>query len=194
LKIIYGGNDLEPSLIISDFGRMLNKKDIIVTEFGFISNIMHQLADRDRNFYLLDEYIDPISLGLGFASAREEKTFVLISETTFQDNISSVIKIIENKPENLILFVLNFKKYEEFLQKQVFSTQFSTELHKIAKGLGIKSYNITKTKEFKAIIKKIYGKSKPYLLELMMNKINIEESLHEMEFKNLRDRFMKSLK
>ena len=97
-----------------------------------------------------------ISIGIGIASTRKEKTFVTISESTFQDKISSLIKIIENKPENLILFVLNFKKYEEFLQKQVFSTQISTELHKIAKGLGIKSYNITKIKEFKAIIKKKY--------------------------------------
>ena len=185
---------MESLEIISSLGKMLNEKDIVITEFGYISNLMHQLAERKRNFYLLDDMFDPISIGIGIASVRKENTFVIINETTFQDKISSLIKVMENKPENLIIIMLNFKKYEQFLEKQVFSSKTTTELHKISKGLGIQSYNITKIKEFKAILKKIYGKSKRYLLELMINKINIEESLHEMEFKDLRDRFMKSLK
>ncbi len=190
----YGGNKLESTEIISGLGKMLNKEDIVVTEFGYISNIMHQLADRDRNFYLLEDNVDPISLGLGIASARKEKTFVFISETTFQDKLSSLKKITDNKPNNLIIIMFNFQKYEQYLEKQVFSSKFTVELHKISKGLGIRSFNITKTKELKAILKKIYGKSKSYLLELMMNKINIEESLHELDFKDLRDRFKNSLK
>ncbi|NHI91991.1 MAG: hypothetical protein EAX96_05770 [Candidatus Lokiarchaeota archaeon] len=179
---------------MSDLSKMINEKDIIITEYGFISNLMHQTLDRERTFYLLDQNFDPIALGLGISIVRSEKTFIIISEDTFQSLITSIINLLENNTKNLIILVFNFKKYDEFLLKQVFSSMMSTELSKIAKAIGLKSYNITKNKEFRAVLKKIYHNSETILIELMMNKVDIKESLHQLEFMDLKNNFMNALK
>ena len=189
-----GGSNLQASEIISDFSKMVNLKDIIITEYGYISNLLHKISDRERTIYMLDENIDPIALGLGISCSRNEKTFILISEETFRSKITSIINLGKNYPRNLIIIVFNFEKYEQFLQKQVFSRVLSTELNKITRALGMRSYNITKIKEFKAVLKKIYGDPEPVIIELMINRVNINESLHQIEFKDIRERFMNSLK
>ena len=185
---------MESIEVISDFGRMVNKEDIIITEYGYISNIMHQLADRKRTLYMLDENIDPIALGMGTSFSRKEKTFIFISEDTFESLLSSLINIVQNKPQNLIIIVFNFKTYEQFLQKQIFSSTVTTELSKITKTLGLKSFHVTKIKEFKAVLKKVYNNKEPAVIELMINRVKISESLHKIDFTYLKKRFMNSLK
>ncbi|MHA1798976.1 MAG: thiamine pyrophosphate-dependent enzyme [Candidatus Helarchaeota archaeon] len=177
-----------------DFCDRIDKRDVVISEYGYISNLLHQTLDRNRNFYLLDKNINPVALGLGLSVIIKEKTYVLISEKTFQSRLASIIKVMENDIKNLIIIVFNFEKYEQFLQKQIFLGTLSTEINKITKALGLKSYNITKKKEFIALLKKTHNKEEPCLLELMMEKIKINESLYEMEFKKLKNRFMNSIR
>lgn len=109
---------------------------LVVSGLGSATYDVHAAGDNDKNFYLWGGMGGAAMIGLGLATARPEKTVIVLTGDGEQlMGVGSLATIGVQKPKNLILVVLDNEHFGE-TGMQESHTFHAVDLVGIAKAAG----------------------------------------------------------
>lgn len=101
------------SELLEVLAKTRDENTLIVTTTGFTSRELYQLADDDKNFYMVGSMGCASSIGLGLAIARPDKKVIVVEgDGAFLMRPSILPVISEQRPKNFLHVVLENETYE----------------------------------------------------------------------------------
>lgn len=114
-------------------------KNIIVSNLGIPSKELHEIKDRELNFYMLGSMGLVSSIGLGLAIVQERHVYVIDGDGSLLMNPNALISIGEKNPSNLTVIAIDNAAYGSTGNQET-CTCSQIDLELLAKASGI---NIT---------------------------------------------------
>ncbi len=110
------------------------KIELVICNIGFPSRELYQVKDSSTNFYMLGSMGMASSIGLGLAMAQKRKVVVFDGDGSVLMNLGSLVTIYNQKPENLILVVLDNECYGSTGSQCTYAS--TVDLSKVADAVG----------------------------------------------------------
>jgi len=87
-------------------------EEIVVANIGVISKLAYKAKDRFENFYMTGSMGLATSIALGLAIGQKRKVICFEGDGSLLMNLGSLCTIGSINPKNLMIFVLDDRKYE----------------------------------------------------------------------------------
>jgi sulfopyruvate decarboxylase subunit beta len=81
--------------------------EIIISSTGMISRELHQVCDRERNFYMQGSMGCALAIGLGMAMSSDNKIIVISGDGAVLMSLGSLVLHKKLKPPNLEHYILD---------------------------------------------------------------------------------------
>ncbi len=121
--------------------------EIIVCNLGNPSRELYSISDRDENFYMLGSMGLVSSIAFGIAISQPNHTVWCIDgDGSLLMNLGSLCTIANNKPNNLVLIVIDNCSYGSTGNQKTYTSD-KTRLEIIAKGAGFEYITVIDKEE-----------------------------------------------
>ena len=127
------------------------RDELIVCNIGFPSRELHEVMDREENFYLMGSMGLASSIGLGLALNTKRKVWVIDGDGSVLMNLGTLSTISSQYPENLTLIILDDSSYGS-TGCQPTHTSGRTDLAEIARGAGMESVKNVPSRELRDVL------------------------------------------
>lgn len=111
--------------------------ELVICNIGFPSRELYQVNDSPTHFYMLGSMGMASSIGLGLSLSQDRKVVVLDGDGSVLMNLGSLVTIYNQKPENLVLVVLDNECYGSTGSQCTYSS--TTDLKKVAEAIGFQN-------------------------------------------------------
>ncbi|MDP3065440.1 MAG: sulfopyruvate decarboxylase subunit beta [Methanobacteriaceae archaeon] len=160
-------------------------KELVVCNIGFPSRELYHVRDSPTDFYMLGSMGMASSIGLGLALAQKRKVVVLDGDGSLLMNLGSLATIYNQKPENLVLVVIDNECYGSTGSQCSYAS--TVNLKKVAEGVGFKeTFFLQDDVDFKEILKT----EGPVFVHLKVKAGNANVPVIPMEPGEIKKRFM----
>ena len=165
----------------------------IISANGFMSRDLYETNEKENNFYMIGSMGLASSIGLGVAlSNPEKKIHIFDGDGNILMNLGSLVTIGSLKPKNFIHVIFDNKSHESTGGQPTNSKII--ELEKIAEVAKFKTYKISKKEQIKKIFSKIKRENGPICILVKIEKSSVRSIRVDITPRNIKTRFMKSLK
>jgi len=165
----------------------------IISANGFMSRDLYETNEKENNFYMIGSMGLASSIGLGVAlSNPEKKIHIFDGDGNILMNLGSLVTIGSLKPKNFIHVIFDNKSHESTGGQPTNSKII--ELEKIAEVAKFKTYKISKKEQIKKIFSKIKRENGPICILVKIEKSSARSIRVDITPRNIKTRFMKSLK
>jgi len=165
----------------------------IISANGFMSRDLYETNEKENNFYMIGSMGLASSIGLGVAlSNPEKKIHIFDGDGNILMNLGSLVTIGSLKPKNFIHVIFDNKSHESTGGQPTNSKII--ELEKIAEVAKFKTYKISKKEQIKRIFSKIKRENGPICILVKIEKSSVRSIRVDITPRNIKTRFMKSLK
>ena len=165
----------------------------IISANGFLSRDLYETNEKESNFYMIGSMGLASSIGLGVALKNtKKKIYVFDGDGNILMNLGSLVTIGSLKPKNFTHFIFDNKIHDSTGGQPTNSDKI--DISKIGRGVNYKIFKISTKNQIKNIVQKIKKESGPILVLVKIEKGGEKSSRVEIVPKNIKNRFMKSLK
>lgn len=169
------------------------KEEIVVSNIGDPSKETYHIRDRTKNFYMLGSMGLASSISLGLALSCREKVICLDGDGSLLMNLGSLATIANQKPDNLILIVLDNRCYGTTGNQKTYTSAL-TDLGKVASACGIRNiHKVKDTKEFSNILTKCLENHSLSFIHVLIEPNIPRVNPIPLEPTTIKNRFMKAL-
>ena len=165
--------------------------ELVVCNIGFPSRELYHVKDSSKHFYMLGSMGMASSIGLGLAMAQDKKVVVFDGDGSVLMNLGSLVTIFNQKPQNLIVVVLDNECYGSTGNQCTYSS--TTDLKKVAEGVGFNKTFIYKESEDKIDFSAVLDCEGPVFVHLKVKAGNANVPVIPMEPDEIKERFMKEI-
>lgn len=160
-------------------------EELVICNIGFPSRELYHVKDAPTHFYMLGSMGMASSIGLGLALAQERKVVVLDGDGSLLMNLGSLATIYNQKPENLILVVIDNECYGSTGSQCTYAS--TVNLKKVAEGVGFKkTFFLQDDVDFKVILET----KGPVFVHLKVEAGNANVPVIPMDPEEIKERFM----
>jgi sulfopyruvate decarboxylase subunit beta len=165
--------------------------ELVICNIGFPSRELYQVKDSPKHFYMLGSMGMASSIGLGLAMAQEKKVVVFDGDGSVLMNLGSLVTILNQKPLNLILVVLDNECYGSTGNQCTYAS--TTDLKKVAEGVGFKKTFLFQDSDEKIDFTPILDSEGPIFVHLKVRAGNANVPVIPMEPEEIKERFMREI-
>jgi sulfopyruvate decarboxylase subunit beta len=163
-------------------------EELVVCNIGFPSRELCQVKDSPTHFYMLGSMGMASSIGLGLSLAQNRKVVVLDGDGSVLMNLGSLVTIYNQKPENLILVILDNECYGSTGSQCTYSS--TTDLKKVAEAIGFrKTFFFSDEIDFQGVL----DAEGPVFAHVKVLPGNADVPVIPMEPEDIKERFMKEI-
>lgn len=133
-------------------GEALDGSEAVISTVGIISREFYEVADSERNFYMVGSMGMASSIGLGVALNKPDTHVVILDgDGSLLLNAGSPITIGNHSPSNFTHVVLDNNAYSSCSREPTMSTEF--EFEELAQVAGYEqTYSVSKEAEIQEVI------------------------------------------
>jgi sulfopyruvate decarboxylase subunit beta len=164
---------------------------LVVCNIGFPSRELYHVKDSPKHFYMLGSMGMASSMGLGLAMAQDREVVVFDGDGSVLMNLGSLVTISNQKPQNLILVVLDNECYGSTGNQCTYAS--ATDLKKVAKGVGFKETFHFKESEDEIDFLPVLNSEGPVFVHLKVKAGNANVPVIPMEPEEIKERFVKEI-
>ncbi len=165
----------------------------IISANGFMSRDLYETNEKHSNFYMIGSMGLASSIGLGVAlKTPKKKIYIFDGDGNILMNLGSLVTIGSLKPKNFVHFIFDNNSHESTGGQPTYSSEIALE--KIAHVMKFKTFKISKKHHIKKIISKIQNESGPIFILVKIDKSKTKSIRVDIIPRNIKNRFMKSLK
>ena len=162
--------------------------ELVICNIGFPSRELYQVKDSKTHFYMLGSMGMASSIGLGLAMSVDRKVVVFDGDGSVLMNMGSLVTTYNQKPENLILVVLDNECYGSTGCQTTYASNL--DLGKVAEAVGFERIFFFKDEiNFKDVLKA----KGPVFVHMKIEKGNAKVPIIDMHATTIKDRFMKEV-
>ena len=171
--------------------------ELVISNIGVPSKELHEINDRNKNFYMLGSMGMATPIGFGLAVALEKqkndrKVIVIDGDGSVLMNLGELVTIYSQNPSNLIIALIDNESYGSTGSQETYASQVN--LSDIAKAIGFKKTYYYDCKEDMNInMDTILNKEGPVLLHLKVKPGNSEAPNIKLTPSEIKNRFMKEI-
>jgi len=162
--------------------------ELVICNIGFPSRELYSIKDSPTHFYMLGSMGMASSIGLGLALAQNRKVVALDGDGSLLMNLSSLVTIFNQKPENFILVVLDNECYGSTGSQCTYAS--TVDLSKVAEAVGFKNMFFFKDD---LDFGKVLGTPGPVFVHVKVEVGNADVPVIDMEPEEIKERFMNVL-
>ncbi len=164
------------------------KDEFIICNIGFPARELYDIADRDKNFYMIGSMGLVSSIGLGIALTKPNKKIVIIDgDGSFLMNLGSVITTYVQNPKNLTWIVINNQVYGSTGNQDTYAKYLN--IKEIAKAVGfVHVYNYDDIN-----LRKVIDDNNLNFIEYNVSAGNSDAPIININPIEIKKRFMKAL-
>jgi sulfopyruvate decarboxylase subunit beta len=164
---------------------------LVVCNIGFPSRELYHVKDSPKHFYMLGSMGMASSIGLGLAMAQDRDVVVFDGDGSVLMNLGSLVTISNQKPQNLILVVLDNECYGSTGNQCTYTS--TTDLKKVATGVGFKKTFYFKESEDKIDFSAVLNSEGPVFVHMKVKAGNANVPVIPMEAEEIKERFIKEI-
>lgn len=165
------------------------KDELVICNIGFPSRELYSVKDSPTQFYMLGSMGMASSIGLGLALAQNKKVVVLDGDGSLLMNLSSLVTIFNQNPENYILVILDNECYGSTGSQCTYAS--TVDLSKVAEAVGFKNMFFFKDD---LDFGKVLRAPGPVFVHVKVKVGNADVPVIDMEPEEIKERFMDELK
>ena len=163
--------------------------ELVICNIGFPSRELYIMKDSPTHFYMLGSMGMASSIGLGLALAQKRKVIALDGDGSLLMNLSSLVTIFNQDPENFILVVLDNECYGSTGSQCTYAS--TVDLSRVAEAVGFKNIFFFKDDlDFDEVLKT----TGPIFVHVKVETGNADVPVIDLEPEEIKDRFMEELK
>ncbi|MDO5848723.1 MAG: sulfopyruvate decarboxylase subunit beta [Methanobrevibacter sp.] len=126
--------------------------ELIVCNIGVPSKELHDVKDRNENFYMIGSMGLASSIGLGLAAAIKDRNIVVIDgDGSVLMNLGSLVTVFAQNPKNLTWIVINNGAYGSTGNQDTYAQK--VDILEMAKGVGFEDAHNYEDINLKEILK-----------------------------------------
>lgn len=166
------------------------KDELVICNIGFPSRELYAVKDSVNHFYMLGSMGMASSIGLGLAMAQKRKVVALDGDGSLLMNLGSLVTIYNQKPENLILVIMDNECYGSTGSQCTYAS--TVDLSCLAEAVGIKNvYKFPERgKKYSLDFKGVLEAEGPVFVHLKVEKGNADVPVIDMGPEDIKERFM----
>ena len=164
--------------------------ELVVCNIGFPSRELYHVKDSSTHFYMLGSMGLASSIGLGLAMSINRKVVVFDGDGSVLMNFGSLVTIFNQKPENLILIVLDNECYGSTGSQCTYAS--TVDLSKVAEAVGFKNRFFFDEQDFD--FKEVLDSYGPVFVHIKVKPGNADVPVIPMEASQIKDRFIVEIK
>lgn len=165
----------------------------IISANGFLSRDLFEMGEKASNFYMIGSMGLASSIGLGVSLKNPKKrVYVFDGDGNILMNLGSLVTISSLKPKNFVHVVFDNGSHDSTGGQPTNSSH--VDLGEIAQAAKIKTYKVTTENQIRNIISKIKNESGPIFIHIKIEKGGEKSMRVDISPKNIKERFMKSMK
>jgi sulfopyruvate decarboxylase subunit beta len=162
--------------------------ELVICNIGFPSRELYQVKDSSNHFYMLGSMGMASSIGLGLAMGQKRKVVVFDGDGSVLMNLGSLVTISNQKPENLILVVLDNECYGSTGSQCSYAS--TVDLFKVAEAVGFREiFFFSDDIDFRPVL----GAEGPVFVHVKVSPGNADVPVIPLEPEEIRKRFINEI-
>lgn len=163
-------------------------RELVICNIGFPSRELYQVKDSSTHFYMLGSMGMASSIGLGLAMAQKRKVVVFDGDGSVLMNLGSLVTISNQKPENLILVVLDNECYGSTGSQCTYAS--TVDLSNVAGAVGFReTFFFSEDINFKPVL----DAEGPVFVHVKVSPGNADVPVIPLEPEEIKERFIKEV-
>jgi sulfopyruvate decarboxylase subunit beta len=165
--------------------------ELVICNIGFPSRELYAVKDSPTHFYMLGSMGMASSIGLGLALAQNRRVVVLDGDGSVLMNLGSLVTIKSQKPENLILVVLDNQCYGSTGSQCTYTK--TVDLLEVAEAVGFKETFFLESEDNYKEFNNVFKAKGPVFLHARVKAGNADVPIIDLEPESIKERFMEEI-